>query len=138
MVDIKVGLREEQNRSLKLDFFWGKLVSIASITEGMFILFSKEYISDRLDEYLLGADENIFGWLLVIFGVLKIMGILIHNSRLRASGIVGLSAVWGMLFMVSVLWSFGIGYPSNSFIFNGLMITLCLRVAFKGIFNGVD
>lgn len=137
-MDIKVGLKKEQDRSLKQDFFWGKLISVVSITEGMFILFNKGYISDRLDEYLLGTDENVFGWLLVIFGVLKIIGMFIRNSKLRAVGIVGLSAVWGMLFMVSVLWSFGIGYPSNSFIFNGLMIALCLRVSFKGIFNGVD
>lgn len=137
-MDIKEELKEERLETIVKDHFWGKLIALISAMGGVQILYHDGFISGRLDAYLLGIDENVFGWLLLIFGVLKLLGVYVGNKHMMAITIVGLSVVWSMMFVVSVLWSFGVGYPSEAFLSNGLALAICLRVAYKGIFNGLD
>lgn len=139
-MDVKEILKEDRVESIKDDHFWGKLISTVSIIEGVFILYNTGYLTVRLDTYLLGINENIFGWLLIVLGVSKLVGILVENKLMMAGSIILLSAVWGMLFTVAILWSFGIGYPNDAFLTNGMILATCLRIAHKGIYNrnGLD
>ena len=117
----------------KQSYFWGVAIAIGSVMNGIHLLMYESVIVDRLNAYFLGADENIFGALLVLFATIKLIGILIDNVIMRRVGIVGLSIVWGMLWVVALMYSFGIGYPSSAYISNGMMLVGCLRVSYRGV-----
>ena len=117
----------------KPSYFWGVAIAIGSVMNGIHLLMYESVIVDRLNAYFLGADENIFGALLVLFATIKLIGILIDNVIMRRVGIVGLSIVWGMLWVVALMYSFGIGYPSSAYISNGMMLVGCLRVSYRGV-----
>ena len=125
-------LKEELEHE-KPSYFWGMTIAISSVLNGFHLLFYPSVLSDRLDVYLLGANEDIFGVALVLFGVVKIIGIIIDSENMRGVGIVGLSIVWGMLWVVAMMFSFGIGYPSTTYLTNGLMLVACLRVSYRGV-----
>ena len=117
----------------KQSYFWGVAIAIGSVMNGIHLLMYESVIVDRLNAYFLGADENIFGALLVLFATIKLIGILIDNVIMRRVGIVGLSIVWGMLWVVALMYSFGIGHPSSAYISNGMMLVGCLRVSYRGV-----
>ena len=125
-------LKEEQYQA-KPSYFWGTAVAIGSVMNGLHLLMYESVIVDQLNAYFLGADENIFGVALVLFGMIKLIGILIDNVIMRRVGIVGLSMVWGMLWVVALMFSFGIGYPNSAYISNGMMLVGCLRVSYRGV-----
>lgn len=125
-------LKEEKYQA-KQSYFWGMSIAIGSVMNGLHLLMYESVIVDRLNAYFLGADENIFGVALVLFGVIKLIGILIDNVIMRRVGIVGLSMVWGMLWVVALMFSFGIGYPNSAYISNGMMLVGCLRVSYRGV-----
>ena len=125
-------LKVEQYQA-KQSYFWGVAIAIGSVMNGIHLLMYESVIVDRLNAYFLGADENIFGALLVLFATIKLIGILIDNVIMRRVGIVGLSIVWGMLWVVALMYSFGIGYPSSAYISNGMMLVGCLRVSYRGV-----
>lgn len=135
MADNEVVKGLKKRKAEETSYFWGYFISIISIMDGIFILATENFLGNRLDAYLLGVGDNIFGWALVILGLAKILGILADSKKMRLVGVVGLSVVWGMLFAVSLLFSFGIGYPSNAFISNGAMLGATFRVAYKGVFH---
>ena len=125
-------LKEELEQE-KPSYFWGMTIAITSVMNGFHLLFYPSVLSDRLETYLLGVNEDLFGLALVMFGVVKIIGIIIDNVNMRGIGIVGLSIVWGMLWVVAMMFSFGIGYPSTAYLTNGLMLVACLRVSYRGV-----
>lgn len=125
-------LKEEKYQA-KQSYFWGMAIAIGSVMDGVHLLMYESVIVDRLNAYFLGADENIFGVMLVLFGMIKLIGILIDNVIMRRVGIVGLSMVWGMLWVVALMFSFGIGYPNTAYISNGMMLVGCLRVSYRGV-----
>lgn len=125
-------LKVKQHQA-KSSYFWGMAIAIGSLMNGVHLLMYESVIVDRLNAYFLGADENIFGALLVLFGTIKLIGILIDSVIMRRVGIVGLSMVWGMLWVVALMFSFGIGYPNSAYISNGMMLTGCLRVSYRGV-----
>ena len=125
-------LKEEQQH-VKTSYFWGMTIAIVSVMQGFHLLFYDGVIVDRLDAYLLGTNEDIFGVVLVLFGAIKLIGIMIDSVNMRAVGVVGLSIAWGMLWVVALMFSFGIGYPNTAYISNGLMLVACLRVSYRGV-----
>lgn len=120
----------------KSSFFWGKVVSYFSIFHALFLLVQPDFILVPLDTYLLGINQRLIGGLLIVVAVTKLVGIYFDSDTLRVLGIIGLSGVWGVLFTLSLMWSFGIGYPSNTFLSAGFMLVAILRVAYKGVFYG--
>ena len=118
---------------MKTSYFWGMTIAIVSVMQGFHLLFYDSVIVDRLDAYLLGTNEDIFGVVLVLFGAIKLIGIVIDSVNMRAVGVVGLSITWGMLWVVALMFSFGIGYPNTAYISNGLMLVACLRVSYRGV-----
>lgn len=125
-------LKEEQQQA-KPSYFWGVTVGIISLLNGLHLLFYEAVIVDRLNAYFLGVNEDIFGVVLVLFGGIKLVGVLIDSVTMRAVGIVGLSVTWGMLWVVALMYSFGLGYPSTTYLSNGMMLVACLRVSYRGV-----
>lgn len=125
-------LKEEKYQA-KQSYFWGMAIAIVSVMNGLHLLFYEDVIVDRLNAYFLGVDENIFGVVLVLFGTIKLIGILVDSVIMRRVGIVGLSIVWGMLWVVALMYSFGLGYPSTVYLSNGMMLVACLRVSYRGV-----
>ena len=125
-------LKEEQHQ-VKPSYFWGITLAIVSVMNGLHLLFYDGVIVDRLDAYFLGANEDIFGLALVLFGTIKLIGIVIDSVNMRGVGIVGLSITWGMLWVVALMYSFGLGYPSTTYLSNGMMLVACLRVSYRGV-----
>lgn len=125
-------LKEEQQQ-VKPSYFWGITIGIASVMYGIHLLFYESVIVDRLEAYLLGANEDVFGVMLVLFGVIKLVGIIIDSVIMRVVGIVGLSVVWGMLWVVALMYSFGLGYPNTAYLSNGMMLVACLRISYRGV-----
>lgn len=133
-MSIKDELIEERDKR-QLSYFWGTTIGIFSLLHAIFLLVQPEYISESLDVYLLGVNQILIGSLLLILAIVKLLGIFVDNQNMRIIGIVGLAGVWGMLFTVATLWSFGIGYPSNIFLSNGLMLVASIRVAYRGVID---
>ena len=125
-------LKEEQLQA-KPSYFWGMMVAIISVMNGFHLLFYESVIVDRLDVYFLGANEDIFGIALVLFSAIKLIGILLDSVNMRGVGIVGLSVTWGMLWVVALMFSFGIGYPDTAYLSNGMMLVACLRISYRGV-----
>lgn len=128
---LKKEIKEEQ-ANIKVSYFWGRLIAIISLVNGAHILYFSEVLTERLDAYFLMINEDIFGILLVLFAVIKLIGIISENFQMRAVGIIGLSILWGMLTIVAVMFSLGIGYPDNAYLSNLMMLVACLRVSYKG------
>lgn len=124
-------LKKEQEK-VRVSYFWGLVIAIVSIMQGTHILFYDGVLAERLNVYLLEMNEDIFGLVLVLFGVIKLLGVISDSFKMRAIGIVGLSITWGMLTAVAFMFSFGIGYPNTAYISNGFMMVACLRVSYKG------
>lgn len=113
--------------------FWSNTVSIFSIIHGIFLIAQVDYLLVALDAYFFGVNEDIFGLLLIVAGVGKMVGVRLSIRPLKRISIVMLCTIWGMLAYTSLFWSFGIGYPSDSFIDAIFMVVACWRVAYKGV-----
>lgn len=124
---------EESKKQAKKSHYLGMSVGIVSFLTGMFFtLFSGE-LSVFFQPYLKNVPEVFVGMTLIIFGTIKVIGILTNNSLLRKVSIVALSFLWGSLFVVSTIYSFGIGFPSISFIFAGKIAADCMRISTRGV-----
>lgn len=130
MSKVKEELIKEQEKE-RTSFFWGKVVAIVSLLQGGSILYYQEIFTERFDAYFLGINEDVFGFLLVFFAVVKLLGIIADSFKMRSIGIVGLSIIWGMLTVIAVMFSFGIGYPSTAYLSNGFVLVACLRISYK-------
>lgn len=128
-------VEKEEKHAEESSYFWGYLTGGMSFFNGLFLIVSDGILATRMDTYLFGIDEDLFGWLLMIFGAIKVIGILADLYQARLIGIVGLTAVWLPLFVLSLIFSFGIGYPSNAFLSNLVILIACLRVSYKGAKN---
>jgi len=133
--DIKKELKKQKKDIEKKSYFWGYFVAIFSILQSVFLFIHTDYMADRFNAYLFGVNQNVFAIALAVAGVIKLAGLLFDETHSRQVGIVALCAIWGMLSVVALFYSFGIGYPSNAFLTNGLILVACLRVAYKGVFR---
>lgn len=129
--EIIEGLEESKKQAKKVHYL-GMSVGIVSFLTGMFFtLFSGE-LSVFFQPYLKNVPEIFVGMTLIGFGLMKVIGILTNNMLLRKISIVALSFLWGSLFVVSTVYSFGIGFPSISFIFAGKVAADCMRISTRG------
>lgn len=133
------------NRKLKQDLqkasnkrpsdFWGALIAVVSILYGEFIFRVDGFLIANAEPYLSKLPENTIGILLMIFGVLKLIGLGLQYKPLKKIGIWLLSGMWSGLFFVALTYSFGTGYPHPSYIFMGMIAIGCFRVSFKGDYS---
>lgn len=130
--EIIAGL-EESKKQAKKSRYLSMSVGIVSFLTGMFFTIFSGELSVFFQPYLKNVPEIFVGVTLVIFGVMKVIGILTNNMLLRKISIVALSFLWGSLFVVSTVYSFGIGFPSISFIFAGKVAADCMRISTRGV-----
>lgn len=123
---------EKSKKQVKKNHYLGMSVGIVSFLTGMFFTIFSGELSVFFQPYLKNVPEIFVGVTLVIFGVMKVIGILTNNMLLRKISIVALSFLWGSLFVVSTVYSFGIGFPSISFIFAGKVAADCMRISTRG------
>lgn len=115
--------------------FWGAAIAIVSILQGEFIMRVDGYLLEHSEPYLQNLPEELIGLILVIFGAVKLIGLISRNNRIKKYGILGLSSVWTGLFIISFTYSFGTGFPHPSWILYGLAVAVCYRVSLKGDFD---
>lgn len=126
---------EESKKQAKKGHYLGMSVGIVSFLTGMFFTIFSGELSVFFQPYLKNVPEVFVGVTLVVFGVMKVIGILTNNTLLRKISIVALSFLWGSLFVVSTVYSFSIGFPSISFIFAGKVAADCMRISIRGVYR---
>lgn len=110
----------------------GLFVAILSITHGEFIYRVDGYFLAHTEPYLSMLPEDVIGILLIALGVLKIIGIVFKSYWLKRVGIVGISATWAGLSLVSFTYSFGTGFPHPSWQFMFFVTAICLLESRRG------
>lgn len=115
--------------------FWGFFISIHSLLYGGFILLFGDYMHSLFSRLFDVVPDWTIAVMLIVSAVIKLVGILKRDKKLMRIGIVCLSAVWTAITAVYLVYSFGIGYPSPSFMFMGFIAIACYRVSKKGDFG---
>ncbi|GEQ32148.1 hypothetical protein B795N_00300 [Marinilactibacillus psychrotolerans] len=123
----------EELRRRKPSNSLGYLISIFSIWYGFFNIQNDFYLIGLIEPYLQHiVSIKFIGYCLVLFGMLKLIGIIKNNTLARKLGIWSLTGMWSGLFALALTFSFGTGYPHATYGFNALVLVLCLIVSFKG------
>lgn len=135
MLDKQLVAEIENEIESKPFAFWGFSIALTSLAYAIFNLSHTGLLSSLLSPPYSSIPENLISWGLFIASLLKLYGILMDNATLKRLGIVILSGIWGMLFIFSVTFSFGVGYPTTRFITTGFIVVACLRVSFKGDYS---
>lgn len=115
--------------------FWGGAIAWFSIFYGIFLLIFGDYMHSLFSKLFDVVPDGFIATVLITCAIIKLVGIYSKNKKLMRVGIVALSAVWTAVEAVYLVFSFGIGYPSPSFLFVGLIVVICYRVAKKGDFG---
>lgn len=115
--------------------FWGFFISVHSLFFGSFILIFGDYTHSLFSRLFDMIPYWTIAVVLIISAIIKLIGIHKQNKKLMRIGIVCLSAVWTAITAVYLVYSFGIGYPSPSFLFMGFIAIACYRVSLKGDFG---
>lgn len=118
--------------------FWGAVIAIYSILYGAFYLRHTGYLINQAEPYMSKLPEKGIGAALIIFGILKLVGVATRNKKIKRIGIWGLATIWGGLLAVAFLFSFGSGYPSSQWIDKLLVVIICSRISFRGDFYPYD
>lgn len=124
-----------KQRNRKPVAFWGLMIAICSILHGDFIVQVEGYLLAHSEPYFYKLPENVVGYILLIAGVIKLIGVIFDYNPLKKIGIWMLSGVWSGLFILSFTFSFGTGYPNPSYIFMFFIMVACFRVSWKGDFG---
>lgn len=117
---------------------WGLIMAFYSILYGQFFIRHNGYLIAWAEPYMRFLPENWIGVMLILFGGIKIIGIVRKSKLQKRIGIWGLSAIWGGLMLVAFLFSFGTGYPSAQWIDKLLVVVICWRISLKGDFYPYD
>ena len=115
--------------------FFGATLAVFSILYGQFIIQVEGYLLTITEPYFHLLHGRLIGALLVLAGSIKIIGILTDYTPMRKIGIWALSGLWSGLFVLALTFSFGSGYPNSSYLFNGLVLVICLRVSLRGNYD---
>lgn len=126
---------EATKQQAKSGYYLGVSVSVVSMLTGLFFVLNSGGLSVYFNPYVKEVPEDFIGLMLVFFGIMKLIGIVKGNNVIRRISIVALSFLWGGLFVVSTVYSFGIGFPSVSFIFAGKLAADCMRISTRGLHN---
>lgn len=127
--------KARNKRSKRPTWFWGLSIAILSIFYGEFILRVEGFLLGRVEPYFQQLPVQVIGILLIIAGLIKLFGILTNNLLLRKIGIWSLCGIWSGLFILAMTFSFGTGYPHQSYMFNGFVLAACFRVSYRGCYN---
>lgn len=127
----------EKSRHEKVAF-WGLLMGIYSVFYGIFYLRHQGYLIANAEPYMRFLPEKTIGWAMLIFGVIKILGVLLRNDFMKMIGIWGLSAIFGGMALVAFTFSYGSGYPNSVWIDRILVVVICLRISFKGNYRPIE
>ena len=125
-------INQERKRKPPLAF-WGLLVALQTVMMGLFIINIDGYLTAHSEPYLT-LPENIIGLFAVVVGCIKIIGVLTNNKAMKRWGIWLLAAFWGGLFFISATYSFGSGYPHESYIYSFGLMAASWRISLKGDF----
>lgn len=115
--------------------FFGAALAVFSIMYGQFVIQVEGYLLTITEPYFHPLPSRLIGALLVLAGAIKLIGILTDYTPMRKIGIWALSGLWSGLFVLALTFSFGSGYPHSSYLFNGLILAVCLRVSLRGNYD---
>lgn len=115
--------------------FWGFSISLLSLFFGGFILMFGDYMHSLFSRLFDVIPDWTIGILLIVSALIKLVGIYKRNKKIMRVGIICLSAVWTAISSVYWVYSFGVGYPSPSFLIMSFVAIGCYRVAKKGDFG---
>lgn len=132
MSDTKLKRELYQAKNKRPSDFWGYAIALLSLGYGHFIYVFNGYLIAHAQPYLKHLPEKWIGVFLIVAALLKLLGLATQTKLLKKWSIWLLSALWGGLFFVSVTYSFGVGYPDPSYLFNLFILVACLRVSLKG------
>lgn len=122
-------MEHRQNRPMSYS------VSLISIAYGFFIIYYDGYFLGLLNPSMIGIQPLWLGLPLIVFGFLKIIGIVVNSDRIRRLGLIGMAFVWGGLLVINAIYAFGIGYPNPIWLFMGRVIFDCIFLATKGSYD---
>lgn len=127
--------RDISNAKKRRPSFFGTTLAVFSIMYGQFIIQVEGYLITITEPYFHLLPSRLIGALLVLAGAIKLIGILTDYTPMRKIGIWALSGLWSGLFVLALTFSFGSGYPDSSYLFNGLILAVCLRVSLRGNYD---
>lgn len=112
--------------------FLGYMIGFISIEHGYFLIKFGDYLTTHSEPYLSKLPGQWVGLLLLLAGLFKAIGLVTRNKYLKEWTIWLLSAIWGGLWIVSLTYAFGTGYPDPYHAFMFFVFVACLRVSLKG------
>lgn len=121
-----------KQRNRKPIAFWGLMIAIYSILYGDFIVQVESYLLAHSEPYFYKLPENVVGYIHLIAGIIKLIGVIFDYKPLKKIGIWMLSGVWSGLFILSFTFLFGTNYPNPSYIFMFFM----MMAVFPGLVEG--
>lgn len=134
--DIENRKRKQERKTNKYDTiahpFWNGALVIVSLLHGAFILRQPGYLISHSQIHFGDTTEIIIGLLLIVFSLTKLAGKAIENQKLWRISIMGLSFIWTGLFLVSFVYSFGIGRPNPAWYFYGFVMVGCYGISLSG------
>ena len=114
--------------------FYYLILSIYSITEGLFYTMFRDYIINRSEPYMAVLSSGIVGWAMMLSGIILLLGYILHNNNLQKIGLLVMSIAWGGMFLVALTFALGTGYPDADWIDKLFTLTIILRVSKKGVY----
>lgn len=111
---------------------WGTLIALYSLLEGQFYFMHEGYLISSAEPFMKFLPEKLIGAALIIAALIKLIGVFSRNDLLKRIGIWMCTALWSGLFVVAFTFSFGTGYPNDSWINKGLVLAICIIISTKG------
>lgn len=110
-------------------------VSLISILYGSFILMYQGYFLGILHPSIIDIPAYALGIPLMLFGLLKLVGVFGNNRHIRRISIIGLAFLWGGLTTINMFYAFGEGYPNPLWLFMFRVVYDCVILAMKGSYD---
>lgn len=132
--DIIEGLQANKKQAEK-NHYLGISVAVVSIINGYFYINYAGLLSFFFRPYIEVVPEVQIGYVLFFVGLFKLYGIITNNTIIRRISVILLSGIWGGLAFVSLLYSFGVGFPSLWFVYTGKIAADCMRISIRGFYG---
>lgn len=110
-------------------------VVLLSLGFGWFTYYYDGYLIANVEPYFSRVPEDLIGMSLVLFSVIKGLGVMTSRTVLKRIGILGMSATWTGILVLALTFSFGSGYPNPSYQFMGFVTAICFTISLKGDFD---
>jgi len=132
--EIIAGLEASKKQAIT-NYYLSFSIAAISIFTGLFFTIYVDQLILFFSSYLNTLPDYFTGFLLIFFGLLKIIGIVLDQKRIRQISIITLSFIWGSLALATTFYSFGDGFPSLSFILTWKITVDCLVVSTRGLYH---